>query len=116
MITLDFVSTTVAELIKDCLSKNGSPTENRILILSPKNDTVTRSGIIIPGTVKEGIPRKGVVISAGYIDEAHDSYRPLIKTGNIVTYGMYAGKELEFDEENGYKLVRICSDLNTYFM
>lgn len=96
-INLQFVSKLVAEQISEILAKSGLPSENRVLILSPNNETTTQSGIIIPEAVKEGVPRKGVVIFSGYIDEAHESYKGLVQTGRIVTYGMYAGKEVEFD-------------------
>lgn len=85
----------VAELLNKTLP--GLPTENRILILSPKDINTTKSGIIIPGTVSEGVPRKGVVVKRGTITEEYKTYTDLTEVGRVVTYGMYAGKELEFE-------------------
>lgn len=92
--SLNFISTMVAELFNKTLP--GLPTENRVLILSPKDINTTKSGIIIPGTVSEGVPRKGVVVKRGTITEEYKTYTDLTEVGRVVTYGMYAGKELEF--------------------
>lgn len=93
--SLNFISTKVAELFNKTIP--GLPTENRVLILSPKDINTTKSGIIIPGTVSEGVPRKGVVVKRGTITEEYKTYTDLTEVGRVVTYGMYAGKELEFE-------------------
>lgn len=54
--SLNFISTRVAELFNKTLP--GLPTENRVLILSPKDINTTKSGIIIPGTVSEEFPER----------------------------------------------------------
>ena len=72
----------------------GYPTENRLVIVSRKGEKKTDSGLYLPEQVKEGVPRKGVVIAIGAITEGYTTYRD-IKVGNIITYGMYAGKEIE---------------------
>lgn len=95
MYQLNLISAAVAELIARCIP--GIPTENRVLILSPKDVNTTKAGIIIPGQVKEGVPRKGVILKRGEITEECKTYKYLTQTGMIVTYGLYAGKELEFD-------------------
>ena len=94
----NYVSVAVAQEFEAILSKVCKPAENRILIISPNDETTTASGIIIPGTVKEDMPRKGVVLLRGEIDEASQSYKELVQTGAIVTYGMYAGKKVEFND------------------
>lgn len=96
-VQLNYLKVKHAEDLSAFLLKYGVPTENRVLIISPDNDSVTKSGIIIPGSVKEGIPRKGVVLTRGYIDECNKSYTDITNTGMILTYGIYAGKEVEFD-------------------
>ena len=55
--------------------------------------------MIIPEQVKEGVPRKGVVVKSGEITEEYKTYRELVVIGRIVTYGLYAGKELEFETD-----------------
>lgn len=96
--SMTFISSLVAEKFNRELP--GCPTENRVLILSPKEVNQTRSGLIIPEQVKEGVPRKGVVVKSGEITEEYKTYRELVAVGRIVTYGLYAGKELEFETDN----------------
>ena len=96
-----FVSEAVAERIRQAILEKtgGFPTENRILILSPKDQEIKVGEIIIPGTAKEERPNKGVVIIAGEITEEIKTYRDLVKVGRVVTYGMYAGKKIDFDKK-----------------
>lgn len=95
--SLTFVSVAVAQKFNEELP--GSPTENRVLILSPKEVNQTKSGLFIPEQVKEGVPRKGVIVKLGEITEEYRTYRDLVQIGRIVTYGLYAGKELEFETD-----------------
>lgn len=95
--SLTFVSTLVAK--KFDVELPGCPTENRVLILSPKEVNQTKSGIIIPNQVSEGVPRKGVVVKSGIITEEYKTYKDQVNVGRIVTYGIYAGKEMEFETE-----------------
>lgn len=95
--SMSFISPLVAEKFNQELP--GCPTENRVLILSPKEVNATMSGIIIPSQVEEGIPRKGVVVKSGIITEDYKTYRELVEIGRVVTYGLYAGKELEFETD-----------------
>jgi co-chaperonin GroES (HSP10) len=95
--SMTFISSLVAEKFNQELP--GCPTENRVLILSPKEVNQTKSGLIIPEQVKEGVPRKGVVVKSGEITEEYKTYRELGGIGRIVTYGLYAGKELEFETD-----------------
>ena len=99
MIKLDYISVETAEAIKSALVGRVLPSENRVLVFSPGDEEVTYGGLIIPGNVKEGKPRKGVAIISGKLDENHLNYEELTRTGIIITYGLYAGKEVEFDEE-----------------
>lgn len=95
--SLTFVSVAVAQKFNEELP--GSPTENRVLILSPKEVNQTKSGLFIPEQVKEGVPRKGVIVKLGEITEEYRTYRDLVQVGRIVTYGLYAGKEMEFETD-----------------
>lgn len=95
--SMTFISLLVAEKFNQELP--GCPTENRVLILSPKEVNQTKSGLIIPEQVKEGVPRKGVIVKLGEITEEYRTYRELVGIGRIVTYGLYAGKELEFETD-----------------
>ena len=99
MIKLNYISVKTAEAIKAVLDGKVLPSENRVLVFSPGEEESTIGGIIIPGNVKEGRPRKGVVIISGKLDENHLNFEELTRTGLIITYGLYAGKEVEFDNE-----------------
>lgn len=95
--SLTFISVAVAQKFNEELP--GSPTENRVLILSPKEVNQTKSGLFIPEQVKEGVPRKGVVVKSGIITEEYNTYKDFVGIGRIVTYGLYAGKEMEFETD-----------------
>lgn len=99
MIKLNYISVKTAEAIKAVLDGKVLPSENRVLVFSPCDDEFTSGGIIIPANVKEGKPRKGVVILRGKLDGNHLNFEELTRTGLIITYGLYAGKEVEFDEK-----------------
>lgn len=75
-------------------SNMGYPTENRVLIAVPADPELKVGGLYIPNQNKEDIPRKGVIVQMGFITEEYLTYREL-KVGDIITYGMYAGKEIE---------------------
>lgn len=79
---------------------NGTPSEDRIILAVPNSDAKTSTGLIIPGKT-EDIPKKGVIVGFGMMDMT----RPINKhmnIGDIITFGNYAGKEIEFD--NGFSL------------
>lgn len=93
---MNYISRVVAAQFEEVFTNIGIPSNNRVLILTPNAETQTASGIIIPESVKEGKPRKGVIISRGIMDD--DSVAETItQVGNLVTYGLYAGKDLDID-------------------
>lgn len=88
------VSALVAEKINGILITKGIPSPGRLLIISPIGEQQTQSGIFIPGnTDDKELPRKGVVIQYNKLEQVANE----ISTGVIITYGMYAGKEINFD-------------------
>jgi co-chaperonin GroES (HSP10) len=96
MYNLQLISTLVAKKLGNSIP--GLPVENKILVYSPKEINTTASGIIIPDMVKEGVPRKGVVIKSGVITEEYQTYKDHVEIGRIIEYGLYAGKEHQFDK------------------
>ena len=98
MFKLNHISLTVAQKLAEVLKRDGTPTENRVLILSPKDQDTQVGGLIIPGISKEGVPREGVVIFPGPITEDYITYKGMINTGVVITYGLYAGKEVDLWE------------------
>ena len=88
----------VTKLYQQIKQFKGTPTENRVLIISPTNQETKVGNIIIPGNVSsDNIPNKGVVVMFGDITEEYDSYSKVLEIGKIVTYGRYSGKEIEFN-------------------
>ena len=72
---------------------NIKPLADRVLIDPTAAEEVTMAGIIIPDSAKEK-PLKGKVIAVG--DGTKDE--PMIlKEGDQVLYGKYAGSEIEFE-------------------
>ncbi len=69
------------------------PLSDRVLIEPVAAEEVTVGGIIIPDTAKEK-PLRGYVkaVGNGTKDEAM-----VVKEGDLVLYGKYAGTELEVD-------------------
>lgn len=72
---------------------NIKPLFDRVLIEPTAAEEVTLGGIIIPDTAKEK-PLKGTVVAAG---DGHADEPMVLKTGDVVLYGKYAGTELELD-------------------
>lgn len=72
-----------------------TPLADRVIIKPAPAETKTVGGIIIPDTAKEK-PLQGEVLAAGQgtKDEAM-----VLKAGDCVLYGKYAGTEVEFDGE-----------------
>ena len=76
------------------------PLADRVLILpAPAEEKI--GGIIIPDTAKEK-PLQGTVIAAG---EGKEDEKMILKAGDKVLYGKYAGTEIEFEGEK-YLIMR----------
>ena len=75
---------------------NIKPLADRVLIKPAAAEEKTVSGIIIPDTAKEK-PLKGevVAVGGGTKDEAM-----VLKAGDQVLFGKYAGTEIEIDNED----------------
>ena len=71
------------------------PLADRVLVKPAAAEEKTVSGIIIPDTAKEK-PLKGEVIATG--DGTKDE-KMVVKKGDEVLYGKYAGTEIELDGE-----------------
>ena len=79
---------------------NIKPLADRVLVLpAPAEEKV--GGIIIPDTAKEK-PLRGKVIAAGNGTKDEEM---VLKEGDVVLYGKYAGTELEIEGEK-YLIMR----------
>ena len=72
---------------------NVKPLADRVLIEPAPAETKTVGGIIIPDTAKEK-PLKGTVIAVGGGTKDEEM---VLKTGDEVLYGKYAGTEVEIE-------------------
>ena len=77
------------------------PIRDRILVKPLEEDTVTKSGIVIPNNALEK-PSRGQVLAVGtgrLLDNG--TVAPLVvKTGDTVLYGKYAGTAVKLDNED----------------
>ena len=69
------------------------PLADRVLIKPAPAEEKTIGGIIIPDTAKEK-PLKGEVVACG---KGTKDEEMVVKVGEQVLYGKYAGQELEFE-------------------
>ena len=69
------------------------PLADRVLIEPAPAETKTVGGIIIPDTAKEK-PLQGTIVAVG---KGTKDEGMVLKEGDIVLYGKYAGTELEFE-------------------
>ncbi len=80
---------------------NIKPLADRVLIKPAAAEEKTVSGIIIPDSAKEK-PLKGEVVAAGKGTKDEDM---VVKAGDSVLYGKYAGTEIEWEGEK-YLIMR----------
>ncbi|MCH7888083.1 MAG: co-chaperone GroES [Proteobacteria bacterium] len=76
------------------------PLHDRVLVRRLEEDEMTKSGIIIPDTVKEK-PMQGEVVSAGPGARGEDGkIHPLdVKAGDRILFGKWSGTEVKIDDE-----------------
>ncbi len=80
---------------------NIKPLADRVLINPTPAEEVTMAGIIIPDSAKEK-PLKGIVLAAGTGTKDEEM---VVKEGDTVLYGKYAGQEIEVNGEK-YLIMR----------
>lgn len=80
---------------------NIKPLADRVLIEPTAAEETTLAGIIIPDSAKEK-PLKGKVLAAGNGTKDEEM---VLKEGDVVLYGKYAGTEIEFEGEK-YLIMR----------
>lgn len=74
---------------------NIQPLADRVIITPDAAETKTVSGLIIPDTAKEK-PLQGTVVAVG---EGKKDEAMILKEGDKVLYGKYAGTEIEYEGE-----------------
>ncbi len=76
------------------------PLADRVVVKPIEKEEVTKSGIVIPDTVKEK-PQEGKIIAVGPGRLSEDGKRIAmdVKVGDRVIYAKYGGTEIKIDEE-----------------
>ncbi|MGI4022031.1 MAG: co-chaperone GroES [Janthinobacterium lividum] len=77
-------------------------TANRVVVEAAAAEEKTASGLFIPDTAKEK-PQKGTVVAVSEEDEK--GKKPVVKVGDTVLYGKYAGTEIT-DNGKEYLIMR----------
>jgi chaperonin GroES len=71
------------------------PIGNRILVQPIKEEEVTKSGIVLPGSADKEKKAQGKIVAVGAGDEIA---KLGLKVGDTVVFGKYSGDEVEVDE------------------
>ena len=77
------------------------PLGDRIVVRPQEREEMTKSGIVLPDTIKEK-PQQGTVIAVGQgkILESGERQPMEIQEGNTVLFAKYAGTEFDLDGED----------------
>lgn len=77
---------------------NLKPIRDRVLIKPLDNETVTKSGIVIPDNAQEK-PMQGKIlgVGTGKITEEGQIIPLVVREGNTVLYSKYAGQSIKID-------------------
>jgi len=76
------------------------PLADRLVVKPVEREEMTKSGIVLPDTVKEK-PQEGKVLAVGPGRLSDDGKRIAvdIKVGDIVIYAKYGGAEIKIEDE-----------------
>jgi len=77
-----------------------TPLGDRLVIRPKAREEVTKSGIVLPDTVKEK-PQEGEIIAVGpgMLDDKGKRVAMDVKVGDSVLYAKYAGTEFKLESE-----------------
>ena len=81
------------------MAMNLRPLGDRVVVKPLPREEVTKSGIVLPDTVKEK-PQEGEIIAAGP-GRMHEGKREAmdVKVGDKVLYAKYAGTEFKLEDD-----------------
>jgi chaperonin GroES len=80
---------------------NVRPLGDRVVVKPTPREEVTKSGIVIPDTVKEK-PQEGKILAvgSGKLLDSGERVPMELQVGDSVLYAKYAGTEFKLDDEN----------------
>ncbi len=78
------------------------PLADHVIIEPINEDTVTKSGIVLPDTAEKEKPQKGKIIAVGpgKINEKGERIAPEVKVGDIVLFQKYSPSEIKIDNKD----------------
>lgn len=78
------------------------PLADHVIIEPISEDTVTKSGIVLPDTAEKEKPQKGKIIAVGpgKINDKGERITPEVKVGNIVLFQKYSPSEIKIDNKD----------------
>jgi chaperonin GroES len=82
------------------LASKLQPLGDRVVVKPTAREEMTKSGIVLPDTVKEK-PQEGLILAVGPGRILDDGKRETmdVKVGQKVLYGKYAGTEFKVDDD-----------------
>ncbi len=82
------------------------PLYDRVVIEPLEEEEVTAGGIVLPDTAKEK-PQRGrvVAVGPGKLTEDGERIAPVLKEGDEVLFGKFAGTEVSIDDKE-YTIMR----------
>ena len=92
-------ASTILKVKKSGFKMNFKPLSNRLFIEPVEENTVTKSGIVLPDTAEKEKPVKGKVIAAGpgKLTEKGERLPMAVKVGDTVLFKKYGPDEIELD-------------------
>lgn len=97
------------------LSITIEPLGDHVAVIPDSMEQITKTGIVIPDTVKGEKSTIGTVIAVGKGGIGKDAIDPskVLKVGDRVVFGKYSGEDIELKDEQGktveVKLIEISS-------
>ncbi len=82
------------------MSLNLRPLADRVVVKPVERDEMTKSGIVLPDTIKEK-PQEGIIEAVGngrYNEQSGVRVALDVKVGDRVMYAKYAGSEVKIDD------------------
>lgn len=82
------------------MAKKLQPLSDRVVVKPSEKEEVTKSGIVLPDTIKEK-PQEGKIIAVGEGRRTNEGKLvPMeVKVGDVVIYAKYGGTEIKLDDE-----------------
>ena len=94
-------SKSTAHAVETSITKRLRPLGDRVVVRPVPGEAMTKSGIVIPDTVKEK-PQEGLILAVGPGRVLDDGKRERmdLKSGDKVLYAKYSGTEFKLDGED----------------